>query len=68
METTSVLALNLIFIPTIAFTPFNLLIGGHGLWWLIILLDGLFGSGITWLLFRLEEYLTNNSEKYDDNE
>lgn len=56
-------ALNLIIIPTIAFTPFNLILGGHGLWWLIIFLDGMFGSGISWLLFRIEDYLTNNAQK-----
>ena len=56
-------ALNLIIIPTIAFTPFNLILGGHGLWWLIIFLDGMFGSGISWLLFRVEDYLTNNAQK-----
>lgn len=61
-------ALNLIVIPTIAFTPFNLILGGHGLWWLIILLDGLFGSGISWMLFRMEDYFTNNAQKTDNNE
>ena len=55
-------AINLLIIPTIAFTPFNLILGGTGLWWLIIMLDGLFGSGISWLLFRLEDYLVNNTQ------
>ena len=62
-------ALNLLIIPTIPFTPFNMLLGGTGLWWLIILLDGLCGSGTTWLLFKLEDYLVNNSvksEEYDN--
>lgn len=61
-------ALNLIIIPTIAFTPFNLILGGYGLWWLIIFLDGMFGSGISWLLFRLEDYLTNNAKNVVENE
>lgn len=55
-------AINLLIIPTIAFTPFNLILGGTGLWWLIIMLDGLFGSGVSWLLFRLEDYLVNNTQ------
>ncbi len=55
-------AINLLIIPTIAFTPFNLILGGTGLWWLIIILDGLFGSGVSWLLFRLEDYLVNNTQ------
>ena len=61
-------AINLIFIPSVAFTPFNLLLGGSGLWWLIILLDGLFGSGVAWLLFRLEDYLVNNTQNEEDYE
>lgn len=62
-------ALNILIIPTIAFTPFNLLLGNTGLWWLIILLDGLFGSGISWMLFRIEDALTAIKEKnqtYED--
>lgn len=58
-------ALNLILTPSIAFTPFNLILCNTGLWWLIILLDGLFGSGISWMLFRIEDYLTNNSQKQE---
>ena len=60
-------ALNIIVIPTVAFTPFNLILAGKGLWWLIILLDGLFGSGISWMLFRLEDYLTNNAQSEETN-
>ena len=56
-------ALNLIIIPSVAFTPFNLILAGHGLWWLIILLDGLFGSGVSWLLFRIEDALTAIKEQ-----
>lgn len=61
--------LNLIFIPSIAFTPFNLLLGDTELWWLIILLDGLFGSGVSWMLFRIEDALVAIKEKnqlYED--
>lgn len=62
-------ALNLIVIPSVAFTPFNLILAGHGLWWLIILLDGLFGSGVSWLLFRIEDALTaikEENQTYDN--
>lgn len=56
-------ALNILIIPSVPFTPFNLLLGFTGIWWLIILLDGLFGSGITWMLFRIEDALTAIKEK-----
>lgn len=59
-------ALNLLLIPKIPFTPFNLILNGTGLWWLIIMLDGLCGSGIVWLTFRLEDYLTKNSENGEE--
>lgn len=60
-------ALNLVFIPSIPFTPFNMILGETGLWWLIILLDGLCGSGTTWLMFRLEDYLTIKVNQSNDN-
>ena len=58
--------LNLIFVPTIAFTPFNLILGNTGFWWLIILLDGLCGSGTTWLLFKFEDYLVSNTQTEEE--
>ncbi len=61
-------ALNLLVIPSVAFTPFNLILGETGLWWLIIMLDGLFGSGISWMLFRLEDYLVNNAQTEETDE
>ena len=55
-------ALNLVIIPDVAFTPSNAILEGTGLWWLIILLDGLYGSGAAWLLFRIEDFLADNSD------
>lgn len=55
-------ALNLLIIPSVPFTPFNFILGGTGLWWLIILLDGLCGSGTTWLLFKFEDFLVSNTK------
>lgn len=60
-------ALNLLIIPSVPFTPFNLILGGTGLWWLIILLDGLCGSGTTWLLFKFEDFLVSNTKQDEDN-
>lgn len=54
--------LNLLIIPSVPFTPFNLILGGTGLWWVIILLDGLCGSGTTWLLFKFEDFLVSNTK------
>lgn len=60
---------NYLVVPSVAFTPFNLILGGSGLWWLIIPLDSLFGSGVTWILFRIEDALISIKEKntrYED--
>lgn len=59
--------LNLLIIPSVPFTPFNLILGGTGLWWVIILLDGLCGSGTTWLLFKFEDFLVSNTKSEEDN-
>lgn len=61
--------INMIVTPTIAFTPFNLILGSSGIWWLIIILDSLLGCAVSWLLFRLEDALTAIKEKnqtYED--
>lgn len=62
-------ALNVIIIPSIPFTPFNLILAGTGLWWMVVLLDGLLGSGVVWMLFRIEDALTaikEKNQKYED--
>lgn len=55
--------INLLWIP-IAITPFNIILSGLGLswWWLIVLCDGAFTSGIVWLLYRLDEFLEPKQE------
>ncbi len=55
--------LNMVVIPTISLTPFNLILGATGLWWLIIMLDCLFGSGVAWMLFRIEDALLAVKER-----
>ena len=60
-------ALNLLIISSVPFTPFNLILGGTGLWWVIILLDGLCGSGTTWLLFKFEDFIVSNTKSEEDN-
>jgi hypothetical protein len=67
-------------IPAIAFTPFNILFGGvSGLWWLAMILDCCFTSGIVWLLHQLDEWFerepvvkkgdmdSDDVEYYDEN-
>jgi uncharacterized Tic20 family protein len=59
-------AINYLFIP-IAFTPFNIIFAGSGLWWLIIPFDTFFGCAAVWLLHVLDEYLESNTKnEYED--
>jgi hypothetical protein len=47
--------INTLFAHNVAFTPFNLLLFGTGLWWVIIPLDAMFTSGIVYLIHTLQE-------------
>lgn len=59
-------ALNYLAVP-VAFTPFNIILGQTGMWWLIIFLDGMFTCGIVWLLYQLEEMMERTGQiKYED--
>lgn len=57
--------INYLFIP-VAFTPFNIILGGTGLWWLIIPLDAALTMGSSWTLYQLDEYLEKNAKQYED--
>lgn len=57
--------INYLWIP-IKITPFNMVLAGSGLWWLIIPMDSFLTCGTVWLLHVLDEYLENNSKTYED--
>lgn len=57
--------INYSWIP-IKITPFNMILAGSGLWWLIIPMDSFLTCGTVWLLHVLDEYLENNSKTYED--
>jgi len=46
-------------VKNIAFTPFNLLLIGTNLWWLAIILDCFFTSGVVWLIHNVESFFEN---------
>lgn len=46
-------------IKGIAFTPFNILLASTGLWWLALILDCFFTSGIVWLIHNFESFFEN---------
>lgn len=46
-------------IKNIAITPFNILLAGTGLWWVALILDCFFTSGIVWLIHNFESFFEN---------
>lgn len=48
-------------IKDIAFTPFNIFLAGTGMWWLALILDCFFTSGIVWLIHNVEIFFENLS-------
>lgn len=44
-------------LPQIAFTPFNILLAGTGLWWLAVIMDIGFGGAIVWLIHVFSEWI-----------
>jgi hypothetical protein len=43
-------------LKNITFTPFNLLLIGTNLWWVALIGDCVFTSGIVWLLHNFESF------------
>jgi hypothetical protein len=57
---------NWFLIPTIALTPFNIIMGGcTGLWWLAALCDGAFTTAVVYLLYILDEFIEKKTEKLE---
>ena len=59
---------NWFFIP-VAFTPFNILFAGNpGLWWLAMLCDAAFTSGVVWIIHHVEEWFEKMVPSDDNQE
>jgi len=55
-------------LPNISITPFNIILFGVGnYWWLALLLDCCFTTGIVWIIHHVEEYFENIAENVDKN-
>jgi len=55
-------------IPQVAFTPFNILFAGTGLWWVAMLMDIGFGAGIVWAIHNVVELFEAASDKLSGSE
>ena len=54
------------FITSIAFTPFNIVFAGTSLWWLAMILDMGFTSGICWLLYVIDDYFEKKTPTFEE--
>lgn len=55
-------AIDWFLLKNIAITPFNIMLSGTGLWWLAILGDLAFTSGITWIIHNIESFFEKIGE------
>ena len=54
-------AANSLLVPTLKLTPLMLLLGGVAPWWVIMILDGFFASGIVWLIHTAQEAMERSN-------
>lgn len=50
------------FIKQIAITPFNILLASTNLWWLALICDCCFTTGIVWLIHNIESFFESIAE------
>lgn len=59
--------LNILFLPSLRLTPFNIIIDNNNLWYLIIILDMALTSGVVWLIHTVQEMCERiNTTKNED--
>lgn len=59
---------NSLLLPTVAFTPFNIILGSVAPFWFIMIMDMGFTSGCVWLLHQLEEMMERTGITYVEEE
>ena len=55
-------------LPTVALTPMMLVANGLAPWWAIMIFDGFFASGISWLISTVQEALERSNMYEQGNE
>lgn len=67
-------AIDWFFLPSIALTPFNICLIGTNLWWIALLADCCFTSGVVWIIHNIESFFesiangtASNQEDDEDN-
>lgn len=67
--------INWFLIPEVAITPFNIILFGTNLWWVALIGDCCFATGIVWLIHNVESFFesiatgtASNQEDEEDND
>lgn len=55
-------AMNYFFLNGVALTPFMILLNGITPWWIIIALDGFFGSAVGWLIDTFQSAVERSNQ------
>ena len=58
--------LNSLFLPLVSLTPGMLLMDMYAPWWVIMVFDGFFASGIVWLIHTAQEALERSNAVGED--
>lgn len=59
---------NWFFIPMVAITPFNIILGSYaGLWWLAALCDGAFTTAVVYLLYVIDDFFEKKTQLLEKN-
>lgn len=55
-------ALNVLLLPSAHLTPMFIVLGTSAPWWVIIILDGFFGSAVGWLIDTMQSTLERSNQ------
>ena len=58
-------AANSLLLPCIALTPMMVLLNTLAPWWIIMVLDGFFASGIVWLINTVQEAIERSNTPHE---
>lgn len=58
----SLSALNVLLLPSMFLTPMYIILGSSAPWWVIIALDGFFGSAVGWLIDTIQISLERSNQ------
>ena len=53
-------------VPGVAISPFNMILGGTGLWWLAMILDACYRAGTCHLLWNIDDFIDKSTPIFED--